>query len=230
MNSVPSASAEDLSDLFIGNSEMADQMRAWDWSATAIGPPASWPPSLRSMVRILLTSRYQMWIGWGKDLAFFYNAAYRPTLGVKADWALGSRSDQVWAEIWSEIGPRIETVLRSGSATWAESLQLFLERSGYAEETYHTFSYSPLRDDSSTIAGMLCVVTEETERVIGERRLGTLRHLAAEVGVGQIVYGTDVPFNWPVTVDLVLDAPFLSDADKETILGANLMKLLRIGP
>ena len=56
-----------------------------------------------------------------------------------------------------------------------------------------------------------------------------LRHLVAEVGVGQIVYGTDVPFNWPVTVDLVLDAPFLSDTDKEAILGGNLMKLLRIG-
>ena len=56
-----------------------------------------------------------------------------------------------------------------------------------------------------------------------------LRHLVAEVGASQIVYGTDVPFNWPVTVDLVLNAKFLSDADKELILSTNLINLLRIG-
>ena len=55
-----------------------------------------------------------------------------------------------------------------------------------------------------------------------------LRHLVAEMGVGQVVYGTDVPFNWPVTVDLVLGASFLGDAGKEAILSGNLMKLLRI--
>ena len=164
---------------------MGALMASYDWSRTPLGPSQNWPQSLKTAIGIMLTSRFAMWMAWGDGLTFFCNDAYRPTLGVKADWALGSRSDQVWAEIWSEIGPRIETVLRSGSATWDESLQLFLERSGYAEETYHTFSYSPLRDDSSTIAGMLCVVTEETERVIGERRLGTLRHLAAELSTAK---------------------------------------------
>jgi PAS fold len=133
------------------------------------------------VVRILLTSRYQMWMGWGDTLSFFYNDAYRPTLGVKHAWALGASAREVWKEIWPDIGPRIEHVLKTGEATWDEGLLLFLERSGYSEETYHTFSYSPLSDDRGSIVGMLCVVTEETERTIGERRLSSLRELASEI-------------------------------------------------
>ncbi len=92
---------------------------------------------------------------------------------------LGARSDKVWEEIWPDIGPRIAQVLEVGQATWDEALLLFLERSGFPEETYHTFSYSPVYNDESRIAGMLCVVTEVTDRVIGERRLRILRDLAA---------------------------------------------------
>jgi PAS domain S-box-containing protein len=166
-------------DCFAGNSEVAALMRAMDWSQTAVGPVETWPQSLRIVVRIMLTSRYAMWMGWGSDLTFFYNDAYRPTLGVKHPQALGSSARKVWEEIWPEIGPRIETVLQTGEATWDEALLLFLERSGYPEETYHTFSYSPLANDHEGIGGMLCVVTEDTERVIGERRLALLREVAA---------------------------------------------------
>jgi PAS domain S-box-containing protein len=129
----------------------------------------------------MLTSRYAMWMGWGPELTFFYNDAYAPTLGVKQSWALGSPARKVWGEIWPDIGPRIDQVVRTGQATWDEGLQLFLERSGYTEETYHTFSYSPAFDDVGEVRGMVCVVTEETNRVIGERRLGALRNLAAEL-------------------------------------------------
>ncbi len=152
-------------------------MRAFDWSKTALGPVDNWPQSLKTTVRIMLTSRYAMWMCWGPDLTFFCNDAYSPTLGVKQTWAIGSRADKVWEEIWPDIGPRIQTVLKTSMATWDERLLLFLERSGYVEETYHTFSYSPLADDGGAITGMLCVVTEDTERVIGERRLRTLREL-----------------------------------------------------
>ena len=121
-----------------------------------------------------------MWMAWGPELTFFCNDAYRrDTLGKKYPWALGRPAREVWAEIWPDIGPRIETVLRTGEATWDEALLLFLERSGYVEETYHTFSYSPLTDDDGRIAGMLCVVSEDTERVIGERRMATLRDLGS---------------------------------------------------
>ncbi|MET0497498.1 MAG: GAF domain-containing sensor histidine kinase, partial [Steroidobacteraceae bacterium] len=154
-------------------------MRSHDWSGSSVGSPQGWPQALRSMVRILLTSRYQMWMGWGKDLAFFYNDAYQPTLGVKHPWAVGQPASSVWREIWSDIGPLIEHVIATGEATYNEGMLLFLERSGFPEETYHTFSYSPLFDDDGAIAGLLCVVVEETDRIISARRLTTLRQLAS---------------------------------------------------
>src|SRR5579872_2590032 len=166
-------------DFLSGGGEMGARMRSLDWSATSLGPPAAWPQSLKTIVRVLLDSRYAMWMLWGPELTFFCNDAYLPTVGIKRDWVLGARSDKVWEEIWPDIGPRIQRVLRDGQATWDEGLLLFLERSGFAEETYHTFSYSPVYDDDSRIAGMLCVVTEVTERIIGERRLRVLRDLAA---------------------------------------------------
>src|SRR5689334_19577134 len=169
-------------DPFAASGEMAGLMREKDWSATPLGPVEQWPQSLRTMVRIVLTSRFAMWMGWGPELTFLYNDAYgKMTLGVKHPWALGRPAREVWAEIWDDIGPRIRTVMETGAATWDEALLLFLERSGYREETYHTFSYSPLADDTGGVAGMLCVVSEETERVIGERRLSTLRELAARL-------------------------------------------------
>src|SRR5215210_1899278 len=152
-----------------------------DWAATPLGPMDGWPQSLRTAVRIVLGSRFAMWMAWGPELTFFYNDAYREdTLAEKHPWALGRTTRAVWAEIWGDIGPRIEQVMATGEATWDQGLQLFLERRGFREETYHTFSYSPLSDDGGTTAGMLCVVVEETERVIGERRIATLRDLAAE--------------------------------------------------
>jgi len=167
-------------DPFAGGGEMAALMRAKDWGATPLGPAGSWPQSLRTIVRVLLTSRFAMWMGWGPELTFLYNDAYGAmTLGAKHPWALGRPSREVWAEIWPEIGPRIERVLHVGAATWDEDLLLFLERNGYPEETYHTFSYSPITDDRGFISGLLCVVTEETNRVIGERRMALLRDTAA---------------------------------------------------
>ena len=164
--------------LFAGSGEVARLMRAKDWSSTALGPPQRWPRSLRTTVRILLTSRFSMWMGWGSELNFFYNDAYRPTLGIKHPAALGMPASEVWGEIWPELHTRIDAVLHQGEATWDEALLLFLERNGYSEESYHTFSYSPLPDDDGRIGGMLCVVTEETERIIGERRLALLREIA----------------------------------------------------
>ena len=157
-------------------------MRAMDWSTTPLGPAEEWPLALRSIVRVLLTSRYAMWMGWGPELTFLYNDAYRvQTLGAKHPWALGRPSREVWSEIWPDIGPRIEKVLRTGEATWDEALLLFLERNGYQEETYHTFSYSPLADDDGTVRGHFCVVIEDTQRVIGNRRLAVLKELASQL-------------------------------------------------
>jgi PAS domain S-box-containing protein len=172
------APANSSLDFLIGGGEMGARMRAFDWSRTPLGAATQWPQSLKTIVRVMLDSSYAMWMLWGPEFTFFCNDAYLPTVGLKRDWVLGARSDKVWEEIWPDIGPRIQRVLAEGKATWDEALLLYLARSGFPEETYHTFSYSPVYDDQNRIAGMLCVVTEVTERVISERRLRVLRDLA----------------------------------------------------
>src|SRR5690242_3589639 len=175
------APANSGAEVFAAGGDVGRDLAAVNWDETPLGPLADWPQSLRTAVSILLSSRFPMWMAWGPRLTFFCNDAYRrDTLGRKYPWALGRPASEVWAEIWADIGPRIDTVLSTGEATWDEALLLFLERSGYVEESYHTFSYSPLRDDDGALVGMLCVVSEETERVIGERRMATLRDLGSD--------------------------------------------------
>ncbi|KUL21491.1 SpoIIE family protein phosphatase [Actinoplanes awajinensis] len=173
-----------MSDVFAADAEVGRALAAVDWAATPLGPPEGWPQSLRTAVSILLSSRFPMWMGWGPELTFFCNDAYRrDTLASKYPWALGRPAREVWAEIWGDIGPRIQNVLDTAQATWDEALLLFLERSGYPEESYHTFSYSPLRDDDGDLVGFLCVVSEDTDRVIAERRMATLRDLGSDPNV-----------------------------------------------
>src|SRR5436309_2620513 len=161
-------------------SHMSELVRDFDWGSTPLGDSAFWPPGLKTTVRILLTSRFPMWMAWGPALTVLYNDAYaRTTLGRKHPWALGKPAKLVWSEIWKDIGPRIERVLETGEASWDETLPLILERGGYPEETYHTFSYSPLVGPDGANTGMLCVVMEDTGRVLGERQLSSLGTLAA---------------------------------------------------
>jgi PAS domain S-box-containing protein len=161
---------------------MASLMRSKDWTHTSLGPPEDWPSSLKTVVRIMLDSRYAIWIGWGPELTFLYNDAYGAmTLGKKHPWALGRPAHEVWAEIWSDLSPRVDRVIQHRQATYDEDLLLLLERSGFTEETYHTFSYSPLPDDEANIGGLLCIVVEDTNRYIAERRLNVLRETATEV-------------------------------------------------
>ncbi len=171
-------------DVFADGGKVGRDHARVDWQATPLGTPDGWPQSLLTAVSILLSSRFPMWMAWGPELTFFCNDAYRrDTLGRKYPWALGRPAHEVWAEIWDDIGPRIERVLSTGEATWDTALLLFLERSGYPEESYHTFSYSPLRDDDGRVVGMLCVVSEDTLQVIGERRMATLRDLGSDPSV-----------------------------------------------
>jgi signal transduction histidine kinase len=160
--------------------KMSELVRAFDWGSTPLGDAATWPPGLKTTVRILLTSQFPMWMAWGPELTVLYNDAYaRTTLGRKHPWALGKPANIVWPEVWKDVAPRIERVLQTGEASWDETLPLILERSGYPEETYHTFSYSPLAGPDGGNAGMLCVVMEDSGRVLGERQLASLGTLAA---------------------------------------------------
>src|SRR3954467_8389470 len=123
-------------DVFTAGGDVGRDLAAVDWAATPLGPPGGWPQSLRTAVSIVLSSRFPMWMAWGPRLTFFCNDAYRrDTLDRKYPWALGRPASEVWAEIWGDIGPRIDTVLSTGQATWDEALLLFLERAGYREET-----------------------------------------------------------------------------------------------
>ncbi|MBM9461578.1 SpoIIE family protein phosphatase [Nocardioides sp. zg-536] len=165
-----------------GPGQVGADLARVDWAATEVGPPEQWPPLLRTTVRTLLGSQFPMWMAWGPSLTFFCNDAYRrDTLGTKYPWALGRPASEVWSEIWDEIGPRLSAVMDEGASTWDEKLMLILMRSGYAEETYHTFSYSPLLEDDGSVAGMLCVVREDTDEVIANRRIRALRDLAGHL-------------------------------------------------
>ncbi|WP_414472512.1 PAS domain-containing protein [Microvirga sp. M2] len=166
-------------EIFVGHGEMATLMRAKDWSRTPLGPPEQWPEALKVATRILLTSRFEMWLGWGPEIAFLYNDAYRPTLGLKHPESLAKPTRELWAEIWEDIAPRLREVYERGEATFDRALLLILERNGYPEETYHTFSYSPVLNEDGRVGGVFCAVSEDTDRIISERRLGSLRVLAS---------------------------------------------------
>src|SRR5579862_3809927 len=101
-----------------GGGEMGERTRAFDWSKTPVGPLVAWPQSLKTALRIMLGSRYAMWVGWGPDFTFFYNDAYAAmTLGPKHPWALGRSAAEVWSEIWADLSSRAESVVRTGQAT-----------------------------------------------------------------------------------------------------------------
>ena len=172
----PTAQDSDLIDIFPGHTEMAQLMRQWNWAETSLGNPRAWPDGLKVPLKMLLTSRFEMWLGWGPDLLFFYNDSYIPTLGLKHPSMLGKPFREVWAEVYLDVADQVDRV-RAGEATWNDALLLLLERNGYPEETYHSFSYSPLYGSGRDVQGLLCVVSEETERVISERRIEMLRKL-----------------------------------------------------
>ncbi|GLR80889.1 PAS domain-containing protein (plasmid) [Azospirillum oryzae] len=156
-------------DVFTGGGDMGRRMRAMDWSATPLGPAEDWPQSLRTIVNLMLTSSFPMFAVWGPQLTFLYNDSYRPILGDKPE-ALGRPFAEVWADIWPDLSPLVVRAL-AGEATYHEDRLLVMQRHGYREETYFTFSYSPVRDETDRVAGMFCACTENTARVLAERRL-----------------------------------------------------------
>jgi signal transduction histidine kinase/CheY-like chemotaxis protein len=164
---------------FAGAGEMGDRVAALDWASTPIGPMSRWSNSLVTAVGICLRSRFPIVLWWGPELTVIYNDAYRSVAGNKHPGILGVSGREAWAEIWDTIGPRLQRVLERGEASWSDDEMLLIRRHSFLEEGYFTFSYSPIADDDRSIGGVFCAVTETTSRVIGERRLRTLRDLAA---------------------------------------------------
>jgi signal transduction histidine kinase len=162
-----------------GGGELGALIRRHDWVATPLGPAPAWPQSLKTAVRIMLTSRQPIWIGWGPDLTFLYNDAYKSIIGGKHPQALGRPTADVWREIWADIGPLLATAMGGTEGTYVEEQLLIMERNGYPEETYYTFSYSPIPGDDGQPGGIICANSEDTHRVVGDRQLALLRELAA---------------------------------------------------
>jgi signal transduction histidine kinase/DNA-binding response OmpR family regulator len=164
-----------------GGGDMGLLLQSIAWAETPLGPLANWPQSLRTTVSIGLSSRFPILIWWGPELVMIYNDALAGIIGNKHPRAMGQRGAEGWWEVWHVLGPMLTSVLEEGASTWSENQRLDIERtlqSGYLEETYFTFSYSPIRDESGGIGGVFCAVTETTAQVLGERRLRTLSTVA----------------------------------------------------
>ncbi|NEU14834.1 PAS domain-containing protein [Methylobacterium sp. BTF04] len=143
---------------------------AHDWKTSPLGPPATWPAPLRTTVSLMLSSAFPMFVAWGDELGFLYNDAYIEILGDKHPHALGQAFHAVWSEIWSDIDPLVRKAM-AGEATYMEDLFLRMQRNGFEENVWFTFSYSPVRHEDGSVGGMFCACTETTARVQAEEDL-----------------------------------------------------------
>ncbi len=165
-----------------GGGEMGALMRAFDWGSTPTGPPGAWPQSLRTTVRLLLTSHHPMLIWWGKDLIQFYNDAYRQTLGSERHpSALGQPGRECWGEIWNVVGPQIDLVMSGRGATWHVDQLVPLTRDGSLRQSWWTYGYSPIHEEHDGVGGVFVVCNDVTEQHLatnalreGEERLARL--------------------------------------------------------
>src|SRR5690349_5175264 len=171
-----------------GGSELTELINSKDWSLTPLGPIDAWPQSLRTSVNLILNSQHPMWIGWGPEMTFLYNDAYIQVLSAaKHPWALGRPAPEVWAEIWDVCGPLADKVFKQGQPTFVDDVRLLMSRGQYVEETYYSFSYSPIYDEEGKVAGLFCPSTETTGKVLHARRLNTLSELSSNALVEKTV-------------------------------------------
>lgn len=169
---------------FLGVSgSVADEIRAFDWSKTSLGPPANWPPALMTTLRQVLATRQPMCFWWGPDLLQFHNDAYLPMLAGRERSALGQPFREYWADVWEGVEPFVRRA-QAGEGTWMENLPLKILRDGVLQDSYWTFSYSPLYDDAAQIAGLLNVVTETTAAVVDRQALQQA-YLEAQKHIGE---------------------------------------------
>ncbi|HEV7650339.1 MAG TPA: response regulator [Actinophytocola sp.] len=169
--------SDPLRSIFDGPGRTGAALRAKDWSRTPLGPVETWTDELCAAIRTVLPSRIPMLLWWGPRLVQIFNDAYTPVLGDKYPDAIGQPGAECWAEAWHQLGPMADAVLAGHGATHAQNQLLLLRRHGYLEETYWTFSYSPVRDADGEIAGIFVATTDVTERVLSDRRMETLREL-----------------------------------------------------
>jgi len=168
-----------MADWLKAGGEMAERIRDYDWASTSLGPIDNWPDVLKTTTALCLDSRFPQAIMWGSDLVTLHNDAFTPILGKKPS-ALGRPFSDVWKEVWGDVRPIAERAL-AGQATFIEDFPLVIERSGEPEQAYFTFCYSPIRDHTGQVIGILDTVTETTATVVSSQRLGFLASLASVV-------------------------------------------------
>jgi PAS domain S-box-containing protein len=184
----PSGKASGL-DFAAGGGDMGNALRAFDWAATALGPLASWPQSLRTAASMMLNARHPMYVAWGPDLLLLYNDGYRQILGARAadpHQVLGKPFRQVWTDVWDQVGPMLDATL-NGESLWFEDHAFTLTRNGFPEQVYASFSTSPIRGESGAITGVLCICNETTGKVRSQQeRDAALAELATHAEKLQI--------------------------------------------
>jgi PAS domain S-box-containing protein len=156
-----------------GRTPMGELLRLHGWEQSPLGSPETWTRELHTIVDLMLGSKFPMFVAYGPQLGLLYNDAYAEVLGAKHPAALGRRFEEVWSEIWHEILPIVEGAMQ-GRSSFHKNLPLEMNRKGYLEKTWFTFSYSPVRDEDGVVRGMFCACTETTDQVLAER------HLAAQ--------------------------------------------------
>ncbi|MDS4068466.1 MAG: ATP-binding protein [Candidatus Competibacter sp.] len=164
-------------DWLVGGGEMGNLIRAIDWSRTPLGPIASWPPGLRTTVSLALNSNFPISLAWGPRHTQIYNDGYWPICAAKHPTSMGQDFTECWASAWPAIGAAFASA-RAGTPAFLEDQRMFLDRLGYLEETFFTFSFSPIRDESGQVAGLFHPVTETTGKMVGQRRTRVLRDVA----------------------------------------------------
>ena len=173
-NKMETSSSQNGASLVMGEGEMATRIREKDWSANPLGPIDGWPQSLLTSVNIILNSKFPMFIFWGEHNICFYNDAYRPSLGIEGmhPKMLGTPGKEAWGDVFDTVaGPKVKLVKEAGVSTWNEDLLVPIYRNGKLEDVYWTFSYSPIYDEKSEVAGVLVTVMETTDKVVSMRNL-----------------------------------------------------------
>ena len=188
-------SLEESREWLAGSGEMAERIRVFDWSRTPLGTSEGWSPALRTTVGLMIANRFPMLLWWGPDYISLYNEAYIPVLGSKYPRALGLPVRECWSEIWDILKPLIDTPFNGGPSTWIEDFELYIQRSGFTEETHFTVAYSPVPDATtpSGIGGVLATVHEISEKVIAQRRNITLplgEHQPMKLSAAEFVNAT----------------------------------------
>ena len=160
---------------------MGKVVRAIDWTTTPLGPIDSWPQSLRTTVSLCLGSNFPISLAWGPKHIQIYNDGYWPICGKKHPHSMGQDFSECWASAWPVIGEAFQRAL-GGETSFLENQRMFLDRNGYLEETFFTFSFSPILDESGGVGGLFHPVNETTAEMVGERRARVLRDLGVQNG------------------------------------------------